>query len=116
MTVRLNAMSAIIKEFRDRDWRVVVNNHPRRPGPTLTLQRTFWEVRVQFRLFGAVNNYLCRYYGKDPESGINWGVESASLWTLDPEDTVGWVKHHDFVGKNKKGQLITFAREMSGHR
>lgn len=53
---------------------------------------------VRYKMFGAVNNYMLRYYGKDPRDGVNWGVE---------------VAFHDdepFAGKNKKKQILTFLR------
>ena len=70
---------------------------------------------ITYRLYGGHGSMrLCRYYGKDPNDGINWGVESATLRWLDDDLTKAegdvWKVCHTFTGKNKKGQLVKFAK------
>jgi len=55
-------------------------------------------VVIKYKMFGAVVNYMCKFYGKSPNSGINWGIEHAYF---------GDTK---VVGKNKKQQVLTYLR------
>jgi len=71
---------------------------------------------ITYRLYGSTGSMrLCRYHGKDPNDGVNWGVESATLRWLEEDLTKAegdvWKVRHTFTGKNKKGQLIKFAKE-----
>jgi len=71
---------------------------------------------ITYRMYGSGGSMrLCRNYGKDPNDGINWGVESATLRWLEEDLTKAegdvWRRVKSFTGKNKKGQLLKFAKE-----
>jgi hypothetical protein len=71
---------------------------------------------ITYRMYGSTGSMrLCRAHGKDPNDGINWGVERATLHWLVEDLTKAegdvWQRVKSFTGKNKKGQLIKFAKE-----
>lgn len=72
---------------------------------------------VRYRLFGAPVNYMCRFYGKDPGSGVNWGIESAHVKTrVDKAPAELWLTTAIFEGAKKKNQVLAYLRESAdGH-
>lgn len=69
---------------------------------------------IRYRLFGAGVNYMCRFYGKDPRTGINWGIESAHVKMrthMPPGER--WVTEHVFEGANKKRQVLAYLRRSA---
>lgn len=90
MSGRLNARQMINDTAHKHGWARVVGD----------LDGEIWakgerRIAISYKMFGTPNNYICRYYGKDPSSGINWGVDSAAL----NDGTL-------ITGRNKKGQIM----------
>lgn len=89
----MNAMEAIDKRAEKHGWQCIVSDLDGR-----IYAKGEQRVAVKYKMFGAVVNYMCRFYGKDQHSGVNWGIETAVL-------------HDELVtGKNKKQQVLTYLR------
>lgn len=89
----MNARKAIEKRAEKNGWSRIIGD----------IDGEIWakgeqRVAINYKMFGAVYNYMCHCRGKDPYSGINWGVETAVLG----DELV--------VGKNKKQQILTHLR------
>lgn len=70
---------------------------------------------ITYKLFGAVTNYMLRYYGKDERSGINWGIETAHIKALIEIEGghTSWTTTQVFEGKDKKRQVLRYLRSSA---
>ncbi len=111
---RVNAMEAIYKALEDHGWRVYhVENHPSGTGVTVVFRKDALSLSIHFKLYGSGGSMrLTKFYGKGEP--INWGVANAVLRRFtnvglsDAKDL--WQVERVFEGKNKRGQLIKFAK------
>lgn len=110
-----NAMQTIGDELRRAGWHLHSSGETPRGFKTEYISGTQM-LTINYKLYGSGGSMrLCRNYGKDPNDGVNWGVEIATLrWWDDDLSTVDgfkWRLVKSFTGKNKKGQLLKFAKE-----
>lgn len=111
MTGRVNAMDAITAALDDAGWCYAYNEDYPRGGMTITWLKGNRRLAVHFKLYGSLGSKrLCDFYGTGEP--INWGVASATLFQVN-EAGDGWTPGTPFTGKDKRGQLVRFARESA---
>lgn len=115
MTGRVNALEAINANLLNNGWRVEhVEDYPSRTGITFVFRKEALRLSIHFKLYGSGGSMrLTKFYGKGEP--INWGVANAVLRRFTnvglSEAKDFWQVERVFEGKNKRGQLIKFAKE-----